>query len=127
LKFFQGRYPATALAVLAAAALAFAQGGGKGALILWPLFGTSNQLLAGLVLLVASVYLLKRGAKIWVTAVPMVFMVITSSWAMLVNLSRFFNSGQWHLVAAGGLILLLEVWMIYEAVNVVMAMKNARP
>ncbi|RKY41246.1 MAG: carbon starvation protein A [Candidatus Makaraimicrobium thalassicum] len=111
----QGRHPATALAVLAAAALAFAQGGGKGALILWPLFGTSNQLLAGLVLLVASVYLIKKGANAWPTVVPMLFMIITSSWAMLSNLGRFFNSGQWHLVVIGSLILLLEAWMIFEA------------
>jgi len=112
----QRRHPATALAVLAAAALAFAQGGGKGALILWPLFGTSNQLLAGLVLLVASVYLVKKAAKSWPTVVPMIFMMITSSWAMVVNLSSFFDSGQWHLFVVGLMILLLEVWMIFEAI-----------
>ena len=117
LTFLQKRYPATALAVGAAAALAFAQGGGKGALILWPLFGTSNQLLAGLVLLVASIYLLKRRSNAWPTAVPMFFMVITSSWALALNIVRFFNSGQWHLVVTGILLLVLEAWMIFEAVG----------
>jgi carbon starvation protein len=115
-KIFQKRYPATALAVLAAAALAFAQGGGKGALVLWPLFGTSNQLLAGLVLMVASVYLVKKRTMIWPTAVPMVIMIITSGWAMILNLMRFFGSGQWHLVVISIIILILEVWMIFEAI-----------
>ncbi len=110
------RYPATALAVIAAASLAFAQGGGKGALLLWPLFGTSNQLLAGLVLLVASIYLLKRKANIWPVAAPMVLMIITSTWALTVNLITFFNTGQVHLVIISILILLLEVWMICEAI-----------
>ena len=116
IKPLQGRYPATALAVLAAAALAFSEGSGKGALALWPLFGTSNQLLAGLVLLVASVYLIKKGTKAWVTAVPMVFMMITSTWAMLENIPIFIGTAQWHLVVVGALLLALEAWMILEAV-----------
>lgn len=110
------RHPATALAVIAAATLAFAQGGGKGALVLWPLFGTSNQLLAGLVLLVATVYLVKNKSIVWPVVFPMIFMIITSSWAMLVNLSLFFRSNQWHLVIIGLLLVILEAWMIFEAV-----------
>ncbi|MCK4852075.1 MAG: carbon starvation protein A, partial [Candidatus Omnitrophica bacterium] len=116
IKPLRRRHPATALAVLAAAALAFAQGGGKGALMLWPLFGISNQLLAGLVLLVVSVYLIKKGSNAWPALAPMLFMIITSGWAMLVNLAFFLNSGQRHLAVIGSLMLLLEAWMIFEAV-----------
>lgn len=110
------RYPATAFVVIAAMALAFSQGGGKGALMLWPLFGTSNQLLAGLTLLVASVYLMKKKVNTWPTALPMLFMICISGWAMVVNLMRYFSAGRWHLVIVGGLILFLEIWMISEAV-----------
>ena len=116
IKTLQRRYPATALGVIAAAALAFAQGGGKGALLLWPLFGVSNQLLAGLVLLTTSIYLFKRGTSILPTAIPMIFMIITSSWAMAINLMQFFKSGQWHLVIIGAFLLFLEAWMIVEAI-----------
>lgn len=116
IRFFQKRYPATTLAIFAAAALAFAQGGGKGALILWPLFGTSNQLLAGLVLLVTSVYLIREKTKIWPAAIPMVFMMVTSSWAMLINIRTFFSTNQWHLLIMGAFILILEIWMLTEAV-----------
>ncbi len=123
IKSLEGRYTSTAFAVIAAALLAFSQGGGKGALMLWPIFGTSNQLLAGLGFLVASVYLVKRKVKVWPVTIPMVFMIIISSWAMMVNLMRFITSGQWHLVVISSLMLLLEVWMIFEAV---ICMKNAR-
>ncbi len=111
----QRRYPATFLAVLAAAALAFAEGSGKGALLLWPLFGTCNQLLAGLVLLVASVYLVKKRSRSWPTAAPMMFMIVTSTWAMTINMISFFRAGQVHLFAIGVMMLLFEMWMIAEA------------
>ena len=84
--------------------------------MLWPLFGTCNQLLAGLVLLVASIYLIKKKTKIWPTAVPMFFMIITSGWAMTLNIMNFFNTERWQLVIIGSLIFLLEIWMIFEAI-----------
>ena len=43
-------------------------------LALWALFGTTNQLLASLTLLVATMYLYQRGRNYWVTLVPMVVM-----------------------------------------------------
>jgi carbon starvation protein len=117
IKMPAARYTSTAVVVAAAALLAFSSGGGKGALLLWPLFGISNQLLAGLVLLVATVYLFKNNrGKIWVTAVPMVFMIVSSSWAMAVSLHHFFVSSSRMRFAIGAFLLLFEIWMIIEAV-----------
>lgn len=126
MEILKHRHPATSVAVVSAAGLAFAQGGGKGALILWPLFGSSNQLLAGLVLLVASVYLMKRNLKVWPVLVPMMFMMATSSWAMWINLVHFAVLCQWHLVVAGSLIFILEIWMIAEAIFCVKKFLRAR-
>ncbi|MCB1196391.1 carbon starvation protein A [bacterium] len=114
LNFLKGRHGATLIAVLFAALLALSQGGGKGGLILWPLFGTSNQLLAGLSLLATTVYLLKKKKPALYTFIPMVFIILFTGWAMIHNLSTFFQDGKWHLFFIGGAILVLELWMIAE-------------
>ncbi len=110
------RWISTFLAVLTAFLLAFAQKGGKGALILWPLFGTVNQLLAGLALLVATVYLARIKKPIWFTALPMIFMVIMTGWAMILNIKKFAHTHNTLLFTIGLIVFLLEVWMIIEAV-----------
>ena len=109
---------ATTFAVLSAALLALAQSGGRGGLMLWPLFGASNQLLGGLALLVTTVYLVRRGTNSLVTGIPMVFMVLMTGWAMVENLFDFWAARQWHLVFINAIILALDVWMIVEAVTV---------
>jgi len=79
------RYVATAVAVVAAAALAFGTGAsGKGALMLWPMFGAVNQLLAALALLLVTLYLHRRGT--WgylLTLGPCLFMLVLTVWAMV--------------------------------------------
>lgn len=110
------RWIATFLAVFTAFLLAFAQKGGKGALILWPLFGTVNQLLAGLALLVATVYLARIRKPIWFAALPMVFMLFMTGWAMVLNIRKFAVTHNMLLLTIGTIVFLLEIWMIVEAV-----------
>ena len=85
LKPLANRYAATAVAVIAAAALAFGTGAsGKGALMLWPMFGAVNQLLAALALLLITLYLRRRGT--WgylLTLGPCLFMLVLTVWAMV--------------------------------------------
>lgn len=113
-----GRYPATAFAVLTAFLLVFMQPGGKGALILWPLFGSVNQLLAGLTLLVATAYLVKKECPSYVTAIPMVFMLVMTGWAMVMNIQQFYRQHNWLLVFIGLVVLILEIWMLVESLIV---------
>lgn len=108
--------PATLIAVITAFILAFYNGSGKGALTLWPLFGAANQLLAGLALLVITIYLVRQKVPSFYAAIPMVFMIIMTGWAMLLNLQNFYNSANWLLFFIGGCIIILEIWMIIEAV-----------
>ena len=110
------RWVATFLAVFTAFLLAFAQKDGKGALILWPLFGTVNQLLAGLALLVATVYLARIKKPIWFAALPMVFMIFMTGWAMVLNIEKFARTHNTLLLTIGIIVFLLEIWMIIEAV-----------
>jgi carbon starvation protein len=50
--------------------------------VFWTIFGTSNQLLAGLTLMTLSLWLKKSGRSWWVSAVPMVFMLVMTLWSL---------------------------------------------
>ena len=119
LKPLAGRHAATLIAVVTAGLLAFPKGG-KGGLILWPLFGGTNQLLACLALLVTTVYLKRRGRPLGYTAIPMVLMLVMTSWAMVYNVRTFAQDPQanWHLIVIGVAILALEAWMVIESLIV---------
>ena len=91
---------------------------GKGGLILWPLFGATNQLLAGLAFLVIALYLWRRNIPVWFIVLPTLFMLIVPAWAMLSDLNKWFNSEQpnWIVILFGITTLLLEGWMLVEAI-----------
>jgi carbon starvation protein len=78
---------ATSVAVLSSAALVLLPKGpngfGSGGYLLWPLFGTSNQLLAGVSLLLITIWLKRQGRNYLVTFVPMVFVFFMTLWAMI--------------------------------------------
>ena len=110
------RWLATAIAVITAAILAFLQKNGKGALILWPLFGGVNQLLAALALLIATVYLVRKKRPFIVTFIPLIFMIVMTGWAMIRNIANFVRTGNGLLLTIGLIIVILEVWLIIEAI-----------
>lgn len=55
---------------------------------LWPLFGASNQMLAGMALLLATVILYKMGKSryAWVTIVPAIWVLLTTMYAAIQKL-----------------------------------------
>jgi carbon starvation protein len=114
----QNRWNATTFAVVVAAGLAFATGAnGTGAMLLWPLFGTANQLLAALALLVVTLYLRKKGGlKYLISGIPCLFMLVITNWAMVENEISFINSQNWMLAVIGAVIFALALWMTIEAV-----------
>ena len=85
-------------------------------LSLWVLFGTTNQLLAGLVLLTATVYLVSKRRPSWVTAIPMVLMLGITFWALILNLISFISAGKTTLIIVGSAIMLLAVFLIIEVI-----------
>ena len=87
--------------------LAMGTYGGKPAgLLLWPLFGTTNQLLASLVFATVTIYLLKRGSPRWFISVPLVGIAITTLCAMLWNIVGYVRDGNWLLAFIGSVILM---------------------
>lgn len=115
LNFLKNRYVGSAIAVGSGLVLCLAKSGGTGGLTLWPVFGTTNQLLAGLALLVVTLWLLKTGRKIVYTLLPMFFMMFITMWAMLWNIANFWNSGDWLLFSVASAIFVLAIWLVGEA------------
>ena len=110
------RFVASGLAIVAIGFFAFYEVGGQAAgLTLWTLFGTTNQLMAGLALLAVTLYLLQRGKPIVYTAAPMVFMLVSTLSAMVSNIRDFWNAGDWILLATGTTLFLIGIWLSVEA------------
>lgn len=95
---------------------------GKGGLILWPLFGATNQLLGGLAFLVILFWMWRRQIPVWFIALPALFMLVLPALALVMQL--FVGDGAWlagstpnYLLGAFGIVtLLLEGWIVYEAI-----------
>jgi carbon starvation protein len=90
---------------------------------LWTLFGTTNQLTAGLALSVIAVWVLRRGRPALPVIIPLVFLLAMTSYALVLNLIDFVDQGDWLLATLDAVIFVLAVWLIIEAVG---AMTRAR-
>lgn len=94
---------------------------GKGGLILWPLFGATNQLLGGLAFLVILFWMWRRQLPVWFVVIPALFMLVLPAGALILQL--FVGEGAWltganpnYLLGAFGLVTLaLEGWIVFEA------------
>ncbi len=91
---------ATLFAVGSCLLLAFGAGGasGGGGMIIWPLFGTTNQLMAGLTLLIVTVMLLRQKSVVYYTLVPLVFLLCMTFVALLIQLANFYDKGNYLLI-----------------------------
>ncbi len=84
---------------------------------LWTLFASTNQLLASLTLLTATLWFASKGKPCWMTAVPMALMFGVSSWALSSILLTAAAKGQWLRMSASGFLLVLAAAMIVVTVR----------
>ena len=130
LPVLQGKYSATFVATVLALILAAIPASGNwtiasmgtGGLILWPLFGAINQLLAGLAFLVITAYLIRTNKPKWFILPPTVFMLAMPMWAMFMQAfvgtsadESWISQGRILLLFMAILTMFLEVWIIIEA------------
>ncbi len=116
ISFFRNRFLSSLAAVCAIGFFAFYKIDGRPAgLALWQLFGTTNQLLAGLALLAVTLYLLQRGKPWYWSGIPMILMLITTLRAMVTNLIQFYHKTEWPLFLVGFVLIVLAFWLMVEA------------
>jgi carbon starvation protein len=85
-------------------------------MVIWPLFGSTNQLLAGLTLVGLSLWLANTGRPRllrWLVGVPMVFMMGMTISALVLQIT---DARSPLLAAVAGLLLGLALWIVAEAV-----------
>jgi carbon starvation protein len=91
--------------------------------VFWTIFGTSNQLLAALTLMMISVWLARSGKSWWVSGIPMFFMLTMTLWSLkimaaplVIRLMR--GSFYWESTGWIALVLLvLALLLIVEALK----------
>jgi carbon starvation protein len=104
------RYMGTIITVAAGGALALT---GQW-LAIWPIFGSSNQLLAGLTLLGATAYLAYLGKSYKLTYYPMIFMMVMTIVALINLVFTNFGKGNILLGSVSVLLLILASFVVYR-------------
>lgn len=115
----KNKYVATGFALVIALALALFVGEkpGGGGMILWPLFGATNQLLAGLAFMVTVFYLWRRNKPVLFAALPMLMMLLMPAWAMAYSVfTQWLPKEKYLLVAFGLGIMALQAWIVVEGI-----------
>lgn len=106
----------TAVVLVVCVGLAFGAGSdGSGGMVIWPLFGTTNQLLAGLTLAIVALMLARKGRNPAYALVPLVFLLAMSVYALVVQALGFASDGSWLLLVMDVVILVAALWVALEA------------
>lgn len=84
---------------------------------IWPIFGSANQLLAGLALLAVSAWLAKSGKKNLMTVIPMVFMFAVTLTALILVAKNNFAGGSPIIGVLASILFVLAIVLIVTTIN----------
>ncbi|MCF7875003.1 MAG: carbon starvation protein A [Candidatus Omnitrophica bacterium] len=93
---------------------------------LWPMFGASNQLVAGLALVVATAYLIDKKKNYKITLFPALIMFIITITALALMLRDFFQAGNYLNLALTVVLIFLGVFILVEFVRTSLIKKRIR-
>jgi len=93
---------------------------------IWPIFGSANQLLAALALIAVSAYLMSLGKKPLFTLLPAGAMLVTTLGTLLLLAPRYFEGGQYALLAADLTLVGLSVALVVVAVRKLLLVRKPK-
>lgn len=142
-KWLATPHGATVIAVVTAAALAAIPAPGKGwtlaesgsgGMLLWPLFGATNQVLGGMAFLVIGAWLIATKRPWWFIVVPTLFMLVMPAWALAwqafvgdADTPSWIADKKWLLVGIAAATLALEAWLVTEVVARMLRARSRAP
>jgi len=121
LKFLRNRFLATLIII----GLAFHLARGPWQTI-WPVFGSANQLIAALALLVLTVILWRRGKPTVYTLIPFLFMLATTLGALIYQGRGFIVDRKIALAVLSAALIVLAVMMTVDSLRAVIRRGRAR-
>lgn len=116
IKPLQNKFVGSSIAVGSAFLLMLANEGGKGGLYLWPLFGATNQMLAGLSLILITVYLIKNKRNHLPFMIPAALVILITSLGLSLNIKIYVDAKNWFLTSIGVILFISQIWVITEAI-----------
>ncbi|MGO1600261.1 MAG: carbon starvation CstA family protein, partial [Brachybacterium sp.] len=123
-----GTAVSTLIVLVVCLGLTFSAGGdGSGGMLIWPLFGTTNQLLAGLTLAILAVMLMRKRRPVLPIMIPLVFVLFVSVYALVIQLGDFLAAGNWLLLVLDVIILIAAVWVIVESAVALNRARTSEP
>ncbi|NMC44242.1 MAG: carbon starvation protein A, partial [candidate division Zixibacteria bacterium] len=94
--------------------------------LIWPLFGSTNQLLAALALIAVSVWLNLRGNRSWFTLIPAMFMVATTLASLSILLvGTYLPAKNFALIIADILLIVLSLGVIGLSIKTLRGLRKA--
>jgi len=85
--------------------------------LLWPIFGTANQLLAAMSLLAVSSWLMLRKRRAWFTEIPALFMLITTIASLVILFRQYLRAKNYVLAAADAALFALAMGVVAMVVR----------
>jgi carbon starvation protein len=124
IKVLKNRYVSTLLVGVCAGALALGNWQA-----IWPVFGAANQLIAAMVLIVATVYLITRRRPSLFVAVPAALILVTTIGALVYQIIGFVSvpEGQkpnYMLTAVAALLICLGLFVVYRGTLSIVAARR---
>ncbi len=114
-----GKQRVSGIAVVFTAALAAQASRAGDSLWYWPLFGLTNQLVVVAVLALILVALARKRRPVALVLIPLLFVIATGVWILVLQLINWWSGDHWALFGAGVLLAFAAAWSLGKAAIIV--------